>query len=158
MRSNCINTASGIVTLSKWPSDAPVGCWLVGWMIQLKIWWYMDLQTLKHFRRVRKTAKSDYRLLHVCITPALYIRTIYRIPVGRAVITFYTLCLGGNLSTGLPLQISSDWNVIFEVRNSHASMWTTQCCISQHAEHFNVSLDFDYLKDPAYNSRLKRNH
>jgi hypothetical protein len=40
----------------------------------------------------------------------------------------------------LPLQISSDWNLIFEVRNSHANMWTTQCCISQHAEHFNVSL------------------
>jgi len=112
----------------------------------------------KTFRRVRITAKSNYKLLHVCITPAVYIRTIYRFPIGRPVITFYTLCLGGNLSTGLPLQISSDWNLIFEVRNSHANMWITQCCISRHAEQFNVSLHFDYLKAAAKNSRLKSNH
>jgi hypothetical protein len=110
------------------------------------------------FRCVRKIAKSDYKLRHVCITPAVYTKTIYRSPVGRPVITFYTLCLGGNLRTGLPLQISTDWNLIFEVRNGHATKWTTRCCISQHAEHFNVSLQFDNLKVPANNSRLKSNH
>jgi hypothetical protein len=40
------------------------------------------------FRRVRKMAKSDYKLCHVCITPAVHIKTIYRSPVGRPVIIF----------------------------------------------------------------------
>ena len=105
-----------------------------------------------------KFRKVNVSFVMSCITPAVYIKTTYRSPVGRPVITFYTLCLGGNLSAGLPLQISSDWNVIFEVRNSHANKWTTQCCISQHAEHFNVSLHVDYLKAPASYSRLKSNH
>ena len=73
----------------------------------------------------------------------IYIETIYRSPVGRPVITFYALCLEGNFSTGLPLQIWSDWNLIFEVRNTRATKWTVQCCISQHVEQFNVSLHFD---------------
>jgi hypothetical protein len=60
------------------------------------------------FRSVRKTAKSDCKLRHVCITPAVYTKTNYRSPVGLPVITFNTICLVGNLSTGLPLQISSD--------------------------------------------------
>jgi hypothetical protein len=93
-------------------SDRPVHPlvgWLVGWLVDsVENMMMHGLANPKIFRRVRKTAKSDYKLLHACITPAVYIKTIYRFPIGRPVITFYTLCLGGNLSTGLPLQISSD--------------------------------------------------
>ena len=110
------------------------------------------------FRPVRKIAKRDYKLRHVCITPAVHIKRIYRSPVGRPVITFCMICLRGNLSTRLPLQITSDWNLIFDIRKNCATKWITQCCISEHAERIDVSLHFGYLKAPASNIRLMSNH